>query len=125
MDAQEANALIAKAGLTDPRLRFNTPQEQSARAVAWAELLGDVTLAEGLQALLEHQRTSTYPPLPVNIIELVRVARNRTERSERVAKQIAAREQERPELTESDKQRADRVFRESLEAARAARAVTR
>lgn len=123
MDAREANALIAKAGLTDPRLRFGDTKEQVAKANAWAELLHDVTLEEANAALIEHQRTSTYPPLPANLIELVRVARNRAERSGRVAAQIAAREVAKPELTESDKQRADRVFRESLEAARAGRQV--
>lgn len=63
MNDEEALLLIAKAGLTDARAgRVNAD-----KALAWAEALDDVTLADALAALLEHVKTSPAVVTPFYI----------------------------------------------------------
>lgn len=71
MTPTEANVLLTKAGMVDPRMRRVDPMEAADRAEAWADLLGDVSLADALEAMHEHYQSSTDALMPAHIMDRV------------------------------------------------------
>ena len=63
MNSREANLLITKASLIDP---FMTPDPD--RAEAWAELLPEVSLEVGFEALRVHYRSENSRITPAIIL---------------------------------------------------------
>lgn len=69
MNAREANVFLTKAALLDGRFR-RTPEEQADMAVAWAEVLVDVTLPDALEALRQHYRAEARAITPADVRSL-------------------------------------------------------
>lgn len=116
----EAVVFLTKARLADPR----SGQQEMAKAERWQELLGDVSLAEAMDALDGHQRESTVPVLPAHVLERVRIARQRARRPIEQQRQRAELTEwnARKPFTDDELAEAQRVFDASLADARAARA---
>lgn len=70
MNAFEANVLLTKAALLDPRMKRVDPVEQADMATAWAEVLDDIPLLAALAAVREHYRREprTITPADVRIL---------------------------------------------------------
>lgn len=77
MTPTEANVLLTKAGIVDPRMRRTDPAEAADRAEAWAEILSDVALPDALEALAAHYRSSKDALMPADVLEHLGVAPNR------------------------------------------------
>lgn len=122
MDSPDAAILLTRAGLVDGRLRMDD-EALAAKARYWAEVLGDMTLGEGIDALREHHRTMTTPPLPAHLLAHVRVARQRAAAPIRVARQRAELEEfsSRRPFTDEEQAAADRAYKAALAESRAAR----
>lgn len=73
MIAVEANVVLTKAALLDPRMKRVDPVEQADMATAWAEVLADVPLEQALTAVTEHYRMSRDAIMPADILERVGV----------------------------------------------------
>lgn len=67
MIAVEANVLLTRAALIDPRMKRNDPVEQADMAEAWAEVLADVAPADAARAMREHYATETRPLMPADV----------------------------------------------------------
>lgn len=71
MTPQEANVLLTKAAVLDPRMKRVNVVEQADMATAWAEVLEDVSLADALLVLPVHARESSDPLTPARVFALV------------------------------------------------------
>lgn len=71
MTPDEANVLLTKAGMVDPRMRRVDPNEAADRAEAWAEILETVDLGEAIAAMRTHYAVSAETLLPVHIMDRV------------------------------------------------------
>lgn len=67
MSPREVNILLTKAALLDPRMKRTDQREQADMAIAWAEVLADVTLADGINAVNAHYATDTRAVTPADI----------------------------------------------------------
>lgn len=67
MSPREANVLLTKVALLDPRFK-RTPEEQAAMAKAWAEILADVSLDAAVAAVNDHYATETRGVMPADIV---------------------------------------------------------
>lgn len=74
MNAREANVLLTRAALLDPRMKRVDVAEQADMASAWAEVLEDVGLDAGLEAVTAHYRVSSAALMPADVLELVGVS---------------------------------------------------
>lgn len=72
MNALEANALLAKAAMTDPRSRPSGRDAQLDQATEWAKLLANVELVDALEALNTHLTTSPEVVKPFHILDGVK-----------------------------------------------------
>lgn len=72
MNAREANVLLTKATLIDPRLS-RPAAERADQAEAWAAVLADVPLEVGAAAVRDHYRVETRTVMPADIIAAVPV----------------------------------------------------
>ena len=70
MNAREANVLLAKAALNDPRMKRVDPVERADMAEEWAEVLHDVTLTDAVAAMREHYASSRDAIMPADIRKL-------------------------------------------------------
>lgn len=71
MDALQANALLTKAALIDPRLRRTNPRDQAEMADTWSQLLHDVPLSDAetaMMALLRRMQGGDAPILPGDVL---------------------------------------------------------
>lgn len=89
MNAREANALLTTAALADPRVK---PDADVAER--WAELLADVSLRDGLQALTIFQRDSTDWLVPASLRPALRSIAERKRRAAREDERALERAQE-------------------------------
>lgn len=71
MNALEANVVLTKAALLDPRMKRIDQVEQADMATAWAEALADVDVQEALAAVVAHYRTAREPIMPADILDRV------------------------------------------------------
>lgn len=69
MTPREANVLLTQAALLDGRLR-REPEERAQMAVAWAEVLADVTIEVGMSALAVHYREQSRTVMPADIVAI-------------------------------------------------------
>lgn len=67
MNAIEANVLLTKATLIDPRLS-RPAAERVEQAEAWAAVLADVPLEVGVAAVRDHYRVETRMVMPADIV---------------------------------------------------------
>lgn len=70
MNAIEANVLLTKATLIDPRLS-RPAAERVEQAEAWAAVLADVQLGEAIEAMRHHYRHESRSLMPADIVALV------------------------------------------------------
>ncbi|MFJ4038227.1 hypothetical protein ACIPVB_09070 [Microbacterium sp. NPDC090007] len=70
MNPREANVLLTKATLIDPRLS-RPAAERVEQAEAWAAVLADVPLEVALDAVREHYRDETRTVMPADIVAAV------------------------------------------------------
>jgi hypothetical protein len=68
VNAIEANVVLTRAALLDPRMKRVDEVEQADMATAWAEVLVDVPLKAALEAVAAHYRTSREPIMPADIL---------------------------------------------------------
>jgi hypothetical protein len=71
VNGRQANILLTRAALLDPRMKRVDEQEQADMAIAWAEVLVDVELDAALEAVAAHYRTSRDPIMPADILTRV------------------------------------------------------
>lgn len=69
MNAREANVLLTRAALLDPRMKRVDVGEQADMASAWADVLEDVALAVALEAVTVHYRVSSTALMPADVLE--------------------------------------------------------
>lgn len=74
MNDTEALVLLTRAALLDPRMKRVDPVDQADMASAWAEVLHDVDLEDGLTAVSVHYRSSRDALMPADVLALVGVA---------------------------------------------------
>lgn len=67
MNVFDANILLTKATLLDPRLS-RPAAERVEQAEAWASVLADVPLTVALEAVREHYRSETRTVMPADIV---------------------------------------------------------
>lgn len=69
MNAREANILLTRVAMLDPYWRRMEAVEQAERAQAWADVLDDVSLTVGLEAVTAHYRASSTTLMPADVLE--------------------------------------------------------
>lgn len=93
MNAIEANIVLTRAALLDPRMKRVDLDEQADMAGAWAEVLVDVELAAALEAVTSHYRTSREPIMPADI--LTRAGWEEPSSYENITARVAAEQKRR------------------------------
>lgn len=68
MDAREANVLLTRVALLDPRFGWTDEETQASRAETWADALADVSLEDALAAAVEHYRVTRDRLMPVDVV---------------------------------------------------------
>jgi hypothetical protein len=71
MTPVEANVLLTKAALLDPRMKRVNLVEQADMATAWSEVLEDVSLEGALRVLPLHYRRTDTPLTPAAVVDLL------------------------------------------------------
>jgi hypothetical protein len=104
VNALEANVVLTKAALLDPRMKRVDQVEQADMATAWAEVLVDVDVQEALAAVVAHYRTAREPIMPADILD--RVGWEAPSPYENITAHVAAAQKlralERAGVTEAD-----------------------
>jgi hypothetical protein len=93
VNAIEANVVLTRAALLDPRMKRVDVAEQADMASAWAEVLVDVELAAALEAVTAHYRTSRDPIMPADV--LARAGWEEPSPYENITAQVAAEQKRR------------------------------
>ena len=68
--------LLTRAALLDPRMKRVDVGEQADMASAWAEVLEDVSLEVGLEAVTAHYRASSVALMPADVLEHAGISDN-------------------------------------------------
>lgn len=116
MTPREANALLTRAALLDPRMKRVDPVEQKDMATAWASVLtrGGVTLEAALAAVEEHYLGSREA---ITVADIVAAAAATTLPGvEDITAELEAEWASEPKAIEGpDRMRPDRGWPEQIE----------